>query len=142
MWSKMGENMGAARFPAFVLCVVLVGPAVAVPLQEKSAAPTAEQVGGALYWNAGKPCRDLIDACLDEHGNELVSLPEFSVSELKCKSQTPGRTTCSFQSAEHYGAGVVRKERCTGTFVRDATGSGWALATSGRPRWTPVLDCK
>jgi len=95
--------------------------------------PERADVEGALHWQAGSLCRSLIDACLDEDGNEISPLPEFAVTALDCRSAAARRATCSFASVRNFGPGESRpSERCTGTLERrDHEGgeTNWTFVT-------------
>jgi hypothetical protein len=109
--------------------------------------PEQSDVEGALHWQAGSLCRTLIDACLDENGNEINPLPEFTVSALNCRPAAGRRATCSFTSARRFGRNSAEAgERCTGTFLRqddDGGESSWTFVVPD-PRRRPyaaLLSC-
>jgi hypothetical protein len=82
-------------------------------------APERSDVEGALHWQYGSFCRALIDACLDDEGNEIHPSPEFTVSALECRPAADRRATCSFTSVRGFGPGNAQPgERCTGTLER------------------------
>jgi hypothetical protein len=81
--------------------------------------PDRADVEGALQWQSGHACRILIDACIDQDGNEMYVTPEFTVSALECRPVAERRASCSFTSARSYGSNSARpSERCTGTLQR------------------------
>ena len=109
--------------------------------------PERADVEGALHWQAGAICRMLIDACLDEQGNEINPLPEFTVSALDCRPAADRRATCSFTSVSHFGPrNALPAERCTGTLQRRDHESGetsWTFVVPD-PRRRPyaaLLSC-
>lgn len=87
--------------------------------------PERDGVERALYWQYGSICRSLIDACIDQDGNEIYPAPEFTVSALECRPAADRRATCSFTSVRSFGSRNAQPgERCTGTLVRRDHDSG------------------
>jgi hypothetical protein len=81
--------------------------------------PARADVEGALQWESGRVCRNLIDHCLDENGNDIFATPEFAVSALQCRPAADRRATCSFTSVRRSGRNSAEpSERCTGTLLR------------------------
>jgi hypothetical protein len=109
--------------------------------------PSARDIAGALHWQSGRTCRDLIDACVDENGNALVQLPEYIVSKLRCRPLWRERATCSFVS--QIEGEKPSRQYCTATLERRRLAYGdviWEFASSrrsGRPRLSPdpILTC-
>jgi hypothetical protein len=110
--------------------------------------PSAGDVAGALTRETLRSCRDLIDACVDENGNSTVPVPEFTVSELKCRPVSRQRAACSFVS--ELRAENPYRERCTATLqyrlgaYSDIIWEFAALPSNGRRRLSPdpILECK
>ncbi|HEX8481732.1 MAG TPA: hypothetical protein VF650_07515 [Allosphingosinicella sp.] len=116
---------------------------------DPSVRPEPADVEGLLYWQSGSVCRTLIDACLDSDGNEIHPIPEFKVSELKCRLAAISSSVCSFIAVKTFGPGDIRPpERCTATFRRDRSsrpGLTWDFAyhPQERPSFerSPILTC-
>jgi hypothetical protein len=109
--------------------------------------PERRNVEGALHFDAGAICRMLIDDCLDDQGNEIIPLPEFTVAALECQPAAERRATCSFTSTRHFGPdNAGPSERCTGTLQRDDHEGGqssWTFVVPN-PRRQPhnaLLSC-
>ena len=131
-----------------LLLSFLVGGGASGSASGHLALPSPEDVAGVLHWESGRLCRDLIDACLDENGDSMVQLPEYEVSNLKCRRMPEERATCSFASARKDGDRITARESCKATFteLRDAYGNrGWQFARHKleRPRLSsaPILTC-
>jgi len=109
--------------------------------------PDRADVKGALHWQAGSLCRTLIDACLDENGNDINPLPEFTVSALDCRPGAGRRATCSFTSMRGFGPNRIEpSERCTGTLVRrdgDGGEASWTFFVPDPRRrpYSALLRC-
>jgi len=124
----------------WVLLAACVPPSAGAQESAGAAIPelSSADVERSLQWESGRTCRDLIDACLDEQGNDLYPTPEFSVSELQCRRLAEDRARCTFLSAMRYGPEVVRRSRCTATFL--LWRESWTLERDWRRRHT-ALDC-
>jgi hypothetical protein len=126
---------------------MLLGGAAAGAGSGRAPLPSAEAVAGWLRWNEGRLCRDLIDACLDEMGNALFELPEYKVSNLKCRRVPEKRAACSFTSEEYGRSGSLK--HCTATFKPRRLDNGktdWELDYYPRRRRlelspSPILTC-
>lgn len=134
--------------PASLLFATIVAAAAPGTAAARAPLPLPDYVAGLLEHESMRWCRDLIDYCLDEKGNENVGISSFEVSELKCRPMPKGGATCSFNSVRKSGAHITAREHCTATFneFRDHYGaSGWQFARqpSKRPRLSPnpVLTC-
>ena len=130
-----------------LLAVALIGTAAAGAQPGGAPMLSAEEVAGWLHWESGRMCRDLIDACLDGDGNEIVPLPEYEVSNLKCRPMPEETLDCSF-TAVMTNAQTPSPSHCTATFrqVRGTTGEvRWMFALHPRERLRlspdPILKC-
>jgi hypothetical protein len=127
---------------------LLVGGGVSGSAPARLPLPSPEDVAGGLHWESGRFCRDMIDACLDENGNGLFDLPEYEVSNLKCRRMPEERADCSFISVRKSGNQIAARESCEATFseFRDVYGKrGWHFARHKRERPSlssaPILTC-
>ena len=105
--------------------------------------PEARDVEGALVTEAGRWCRNLIDACLDENGNSLFAEPDFRVSRLRCQPLVDQRSACSFDSTEIRGERVHPRRSCEGILATSQGTYGdqhWVLVHNPR-RNASTLQC-
>ena len=131
------------RFASFAM----IGSLACATLAAAEPVPSRADVEGALVWEDGRVCRNLIDACLDEDGNDLYATHEYTVSALECRPGADLRATCSFTSVRRFGPDSAEPgERCTGTLLRhdhDGGETSWSFFVPD-PRRRPyavLLSC-
>jgi hypothetical protein len=106
--------------------------------------PDASDVESALVWESGRPCRNLIDACIDDEGNSLFQEPEYSVSRLHCRPLADQRSDCSFKSVESNSGRRAPRRSCQGILIsyEDGVGrQGWTFALDPKRHHAPILQC-
>jgi hypothetical protein len=130
-----------------LLATALVGGAAAGN-GGRAALPSTDEVAGLLLWDLGRPCRDLIDACVDENGRSAFDRVQFKVSELKCRRLPQRQAACSFVSQVE-GAADTR-ERCAATFQQTGEVDPYVMWRFASKPWngrrslspSPILTCK
>ena len=112
----------------------------------KQRPPSAQDIAGALEWQEGAACRSLIDACVDDKGNDIYPPVSFSVSRQNCQPQIDHSMRCSFSSIRTSGERSESSRNCDGVLISHANSYGdpiWLFAVPDPRRrpWGALLSC-
>ena len=120
--------MGPAAFAA----LLAAAPPPAVPAEQ--------DIAGALAWEGGRLCRELIDHCTDENGN--APEPRFGVRDVACRPLRGDRAACAFSAAQVIGGQHAPFRRCSGTLGRGVhPGGAWTFEPRSRRNSRGRMRC-